>query len=82
MEQHELKNKEIIDFYNDYNVDFWTRKLNITHQQLNEAVLNTGSLYIADIKKYLNTEKEVFCLSDLLGKKKGKSSYLSILGLK
>lgn len=73
MEQLELKNKEIIDFYNDSSVVFWTRKLNITHQQLSEAVLNTGSLYIADIKKYLNGGKAVFSLADLLGKKKAKN---------
>jgi hypothetical protein len=73
MEQPELKNKEIIDFYNDSSVVFWTRKLNITHQQLSEAILNTGSLYIADIKKYLDVDKTVFSLADLLGKKKAKN---------
>jgi hypothetical protein len=73
MEQLELKNKEVIDFYNDSNVVFWTRKLNITSQQLNEAILNTGSLYIADIKKYLDAGKTVFSFADLLGKKKAKN---------
>jgi hypothetical protein len=73
MEQLELKNKNIIDFYNDSDVLFWTRKLNVTHQQLSEAVLNTGSVCIADIKKYLDKEKTVFSLVDLLGKKKAKN---------
>jgi CMP-N-acetylneuraminic acid synthetase len=73
MEQLELKNKRIIDFYNDSNVVFWTRKLNVTHQQLSEAVLNTGSFYIEDIKKYLDKEKRIFSWYDLLSKKKGKN---------
>jgi hypothetical protein len=74
MEQLELKNKEIIDFYNDSNVVFWIRKLNVTHQQLSEAVLNTGSVYISDIKKYLDGGKSVFSFADLLGKKREKIS--------
>jgi hypothetical protein len=73
MQQLELKNKRIIDLYNDSDVVFWTRKLNITQQQLSEAILNTGSLYISDIKKYLEGEKAVFSLMDLLGKKKAKN---------
>jgi hypothetical protein len=72
MEQLELKNKEIIDFYNDSNVLFWIQKLNVTHQQLSEAVLNTGSVYIADIKNYLDEGKTTFSFADLLGKKKRK----------
>jgi hypothetical protein len=73
MEQLELKNKRIIDFYDDSDVVFWTRKLNVTHQQLSEAVINTGSLYIADIKKYLDGGKTVFSFADLLGKRKAKN---------
>jgi len=73
MEQLELKNKGIIDFYNDSNVAFWSRKLNATHQQLSEAVLHTRSVYIADIKKYLDSGKTTFSLTDLLGKKKIKN---------
>jgi hypothetical protein len=73
MEQLELKNKRIIDFYNDSDVIFWTRKLNVTHQQLSEAVLNTGSLYIEDIKKYLDRGKTIFSWSDLLNKKRAKN---------
>lgn len=74
MQQLELKNnKRIIDFYNDSDVLFWTRKLNITQQQLSEAVLNTGSLYITDIKRYLDGKKAVFSWIDLLGKKKAKN---------
>lgn len=70
MELLELKNKQIIDFYSDSNVTFWTRKLNITHQQLTDAVINTGSLYISDIKKYVGIKESSFSLSDLLNKKK------------
>jgi hypothetical protein len=72
MEQLQLKNKLAIDFYNDSNVTFWTRKLNITHQQLTDAVLNTGSFYIADIKKYIGL-KDSFSLADLLSWKRSKN---------
>ncbi len=74
MELFELKEKRTIDFYNDSNVIFWTRKLNISHQQLSEAVLNTGSLYISDIKKYLGKEKDTFSFSELLTGKRQKIS--------
>lgn len=68
MEQLQLKNKRAIDFYNDSNVTFWTRKLNITQQQLADAVINTGSLYIKDIKKYIGI-KDSFSFCDLLRKR-------------
>lgn len=70
MELLELKNKQIVNFYSDSNVTFWTRKLNITHQQLTDAVINTGSLYISDIKKYIGVKNSGFSFSDLLGRKK------------
>lgn len=69
MEQLQLKNKRTIDFYNDSNVTFWTRKLNITHQQLTDAVIHTGSLYVSDIKKYIGF-KDAFSFSEFLGLKK------------
>lgn len=72
MEQLQLKNKRAIDFYNDSNVTFWTRKLNITHQQLTDAVINTGSLYVRDIKKYIGLKDSTFSFSDFLGLRKPK----------
>lgn len=68
MEPLEIKQKEIIDFYNDSNVAFWTRKLNITYQQLSDAVIHTGSLYVNDIKAYVGVKGIPF--SFLSGKKK------------
>ena len=61
MELLELKNKQVIDFYSDSNVTFWTRKLN---------VINTGSLYVSDIKKHIGIKDSGFSFSDILGKKK------------
>lgn len=72
MEQLQLKNKRAIDFYNDSNVTFWTRKLKITHQQLTDAVLHTGSLYVADIKRYVGI-KDSFSISEFLGLKRSKN---------
>lgn len=73
MEQLQLKDKHTINFYSDSDVTFWTRKLNITHQQLTEAVINTGSIYINDIKKYIGIKDSSFPLSEFLGWKKSKN---------
>lgn len=70
MEQTNLKNNRFIDFYSDSSMVFWTRKLNITQQQLSDAVLNTGSLSIKDIKKYLGLTKPTFSFFELLNRKK------------
>ncbi|HSH64463.1 MAG TPA: hypothetical protein VLB84_01375 [Bacteroidia bacterium] len=61
-------NKKVIDFYNDSNVTFWIRKLDITYQQLTDAVINTGSLYVSDIKTYVGVKDIPFPF--LLSKKK------------
>jgi hypothetical protein len=66
MEPVQLKDKQAIDFYNDSNVTFWTRKLNITPQQLTDAVINTGSLYIVDIKKYIGIKDSFLSLLDFV----------------
>lgn len=70
MEQTNLKNNRFIDFYSDSSMVFWTRKLNITQQQLSDAVLNTDSLSIKDIKKYLGLTKPTFSFFELLNRKK------------
>ena len=73
MELLELKNKKVIDFYNDSDVTFWIRKLNVTHEQLTDAVIHTGSIYIDDIKKYIGIKDSAFSFSDFLGKTKTKN---------
>ena len=70
MGQSNLKNRRFIDFYSDSSMVFWTRKLNITQQQLSDAILNTGSLSIQDIKKYLGIVKPVFSFNQFLNRKK------------
>lgn len=60
MEQINLKDNRFIDFYSDSSMVFWTRKLNVTQQELNDAILNTGSLSVKDIKKYLGIVKPSF----------------------
>jgi len=70
MEQANLKDNRFIDFYSDSSMVFWTRKLNVTQQQLSDAILNTGSLCIQDIKKYLGISKPTFSFYELLTRKK------------
>lgn len=70
MGQSNLRNSRFVDFYNDSSMVFWTRKLNITQQQLSDAILNTGSLCVQDIKKYLGIVKPSFSFSELFGLKK------------
>ncbi len=69
MEQTDLKNKRVIDLNNEYNVSYWAHKLNATNQQLTDAILNTGSVDIIEIRKYLNGNKKVHPLIDLFNKK-------------
>lgn len=70
MRQSNLKNSRFVDFYSDSSMVFWTRKLNITQQQLSDAILNTGSLCIQDIKKYLGIVKPAFSFFELFSLKK------------
>jgi len=70
MEQSNIKNSQFVDFYSDSSMVFWTRKLNITQQQLSDAILNTGSLSVQDIKRYLGIVKPAFSFYELFNKKK------------
>lgn len=70
MEQVNSKKHGFIDFYSDSSMVFWTRKLNVTQQQLCDAILNTGSLCIRDIKKYLGISKPVFSLNEFLNRRR------------
>ena len=44
-------------------ISFWTKKWDITVDQLNEAILETGSINIKEIKKYLVTKGILFSFS-------------------
>ena len=74
MEQSNLKKSRFIDFYSDSSMVFWTRKLNVTHQQLSDAILNTGSLSIQEIKKYLGITRPSFSFYELLNRKKDRNN--------
>jgi hypothetical protein len=41
----------------DTQVEFWTKRLGVTRAQLHEAILETGSLKVPEIKKYLRKKK-------------------------
>ena len=69
MEQTDQKNKRVIDLNNEYNVSFWAHKLNITSQQLTDAILNTGSVDVAVIKKYVNGDRKPHPIIDLWNKR-------------
>lgn len=43
----------------------WSRKLGISYQQLNDAVIDTGSLNIKDIRNYLREKGVLFSLEKL-----------------
>ena len=47
-------------------VSFWTKKWGITSAQLNEAILETGSVRVNEIKSYLIAKGFVFSFSTLL----------------
>lgn len=38
-------------------VNYWTRKWGISRVQLNEAIIETGSIRVNEIKKYLKGKK-------------------------
>ncbi len=71
MEQLQLTKKQSIDLYNQSSITFWTRKLKITHEQLTDAVISTGSLHVTDIKRYMGIRE--FSLYDLLNWRKSKN---------
>lgn len=45
--------------------DYWTKKLGISSSQLHEAIMETGSLKIDDIKNYLRKKKFSFSFSGI-----------------
>ncbi len=59
-------NKELIYPGNHYQVAFWTRKWGITIDQLNEAIIETGSIKPPEIKNYLIEKGILFSISKLI----------------
>jgi hypothetical protein len=49
----------------DTQIQYWTRKLGITREQLHEAILQTGSLRIEEIKSYLRKKKFSFSFTGI-----------------
>lgn len=47
-------------------VKYWTRRWGISRAELHEAILETGSLRVAEIKNYLKKKQFSFSLSGLL----------------
>lgn len=46
-------------------MDYWTKRLGINKMQLHEAIMETGSLKVEDIKNYLRKKKFSFSLSSI-----------------
>jgi tRNA A37 threonylcarbamoyltransferase TsaD len=46
-------------------VQYWTRKFGVSRAELNEAILETGSLKAEEIKKYLRKRKFSFSFSGI-----------------
>lgn len=65
------RNNEVIYPGDRDQVYFWTRKWGISGDQLNEAIIETGSIRIRDIKKYLIRKGFIFSIFHLLEKIKG-----------
>jgi hypothetical protein len=57
-------------------VKFWTEKWGITKEQLNEAIVQTGSIRISEIRKYLIRKGTLFSYTEwfrnMLGKRFAK----------
>lgn len=47
-------------------VNYWTKRWGITRIELNEAILQTGSIKVEEIKKYLLHKKDYFSISGLI----------------
>lgn len=47
-------------------VNYWTKKWGITRIELNEAILQTGSIKVEEIKKYLLHKRDYFSISGLI----------------
>jgi hypothetical protein len=47
-------------------VSYWTKRWGITKEQLNEAILETGSIRIIELKNYLKSKPFVFTLTNLI----------------
>jgi hypothetical protein len=46
-------------------MEYWTKRLGVTRAQLNEAILETGSLNVIVIKNYLKKKKFPFSFSGI-----------------
>ncbi|HEX8515492.1 MAG TPA: DUF3606 domain-containing protein [Bacteroidia bacterium] len=46
-------------------VSYWTRKWGISPSELNEAILETGSLHVKEIRQYLKSKKREISLHGL-----------------
>jgi uncharacterized protein DUF3606 len=53
-------------------VYFWIKKWGVTDAQLNDAIIETGSIKAGEIRKYLMTKGLIFSFSGILEKVKGK----------
>lgn len=49
----------------DSQEEYWIKKLGITKAQLHEAILETGSLRVQEIKNYLKKKKLPFSFSGI-----------------
>ena len=45
------------------NIHYWSKKWGVSNSQLNDAILNTGSLNPVRVKEYLRTRKQSLLLN-------------------
>ncbi len=57
---------ELIYPENSNQVCFWTKKWGITVKQLNDAIIETGSINVSEIKKYLTNKGILFSIQGLI----------------
>lgn len=58
------KNEVIYSEEGDY-ILFWTKKWGVTVQQLNDAIIETGSINVLDLKNYLTKKGFLFSILGL-----------------
>ncbi|MCE3280610.1 MAG: hypothetical protein K0S44_2801 [Bacteroidetes bacterium] len=49
-------------------VNYWTKRWGITRLELNEAILQTGSIKTEEIKKYLLRKRTHFSVANLISR--------------
>jgi hypothetical protein len=62
----EAMEKQIIYPGENKDVSYWTKKWSISRSELNEAILETGSLDVWRIKEYLKGKKRSFSLKGIV----------------